>query len=99
MEVAAVVGMLAWCGDWVVTRVAVVAWLGGGAWCWRQWLRLWSRDGGGGWRVVASDIGDRIDRVIRNVFGVRRKSSPKKFSAAGGGSGGGGRRLAGGGEE
>nr|GEX48081.1 hypothetical protein [Tanacetum cinerariifolium] len=31
MEVAAAVGMLAWCGDWVVTRVAVVAWLGW--WC------------------------------------------------------------------
>nr|GFA68223.1 hypothetical protein [Tanacetum cinerariifolium] len=48
----------------------------------------WSRcgchggDGGGGWRVVASGIGDRIDRVIRNVFGVRRKSFSSAAAAA-----------------
>nr|GEX54537.1 hypothetical protein [Tanacetum cinerariifolium] len=38
-----------------------------------EWGRRW-------W--VARGIGDRIDRVIRNVFGVRRKGSPKSFLAA-----------------
>nr|GEV57540.1 hypothetical protein [Tanacetum cinerariifolium] len=51
-----------------------------------------ARRGCGGWHVVASGIGDRIDRVIRNVFGVRRKNSPEKFSGGGDGGGGSGRR-------
>nr|GFA50852.1 hypothetical protein [Tanacetum cinerariifolium] len=53
-------------------------------------LLWWGDHDGGGWRVVASDIWDRIDRVTGNIFGVRRKSSPEKFF--GGGDDGGGRR-------
>ncbi|GKG40458.1 hypothetical protein Tco_0467235, partial [Tanacetum coccineum] len=41
---------------------------------------------GWGRRVEESGCGDRIDPVMRSVFGVGRKSPPKKFS--GGGSGG-----------
>nr|GEU67812.1 ribonuclease H-like domain-containing protein [Tanacetum cinerariifolium] len=46
--------------------------------------------------VGESGVVDLVDRETGNVFGVRRKSSPKKFSDGGGGGGGGG--LAGGGE-
>nr|GEW93321.1 retrovirus-related Pol polyprotein from transposon TNT 1-94 [Tanacetum cinerariifolium] len=40
------------------------------------------------WLVVSGVVG-LIDRETRNVFGVRRKSSPKRFSDGGGGGGGG----------
>ncbi|GJS24450.1 hypothetical protein Tco_0453082 [Tanacetum coccineum] len=75
------------------------------AWC---WLGDGDEGGGGvtrlrggsrrrGRRVAASDKGDRVDRVTRNIFGVGRKSPPEKFSGggseaavvAGGGAGGG----------
>ncbi|GKG45625.1 hypothetical protein Tco_0498071, partial [Tanacetum coccineum] len=39
-------------------------------------------------RVRESDGGDRIDREMGRIFGLRRKSPPEKFSG-----GGGGRRL------
>nr|GEZ08532.1 hypothetical protein [Tanacetum cinerariifolium] len=43
--------------------------------------------GGGGsgvkWRVRASHIVDRIDRVIRVLFGFVGKSQPEKFSGGG----------------
>ncbi|GJR90399.1 hypothetical protein Tco_0214410 [Tanacetum coccineum] len=49
---------------------------------------------GGGRRVEESGCGDRIDPVMRSVFGVGRKSPPEKFSGGGAtvvaGSGGGG---------
>ncbi|GJZ18574.1 hypothetical protein Tco_0554697 [Tanacetum coccineum] len=43
------------------------------------------------WRMAASGLGDRIDRVTRSIFGFSRKSPPEKFSGgsdvvAGGGS-------------
>nr|GEZ79095.1 hypothetical protein [Tanacetum cinerariifolium] len=36
-----------------------------------------------GWRVEASDIVDRVDRVIRILFGFAGKSPPEKFSGGG----------------
>ncbi|GKC11249.1 hypothetical protein Tco_1008031 [Tanacetum coccineum] len=48
--------------------------------------------GWGGRRVEESGCGDRIDPVMRSVFGLRRKSRRKTFPAAGGG----GRVMAGG---
>ncbi|GKA22538.1 hypothetical protein Tco_0708500, partial [Tanacetum coccineum] len=48
-----------------------------GQWWW-QWVR---------WgvirRVEESGVGDRVDRVTRNDFGLRRKSPPEKFSGGG----------------
>ncbi|GKE77664.1 hypothetical protein Tco_1543784, partial [Tanacetum coccineum] len=41
-------------------------------------------------RVVASVIRDRVDPIMRSIFGVGRKNPPKKFSGGGGGAGGGG---------
>ncbi|GKG33744.1 hypothetical protein Tco_0433903, partial [Tanacetum coccineum] len=45
-------------------------------------------DGGGSGgveeRVGESDLGDRIDRLMRFIFGLGRKSPPKKFSGGGG---------------
>ncbi|GJY11448.1 hypothetical protein Tco_0379633 [Tanacetum coccineum] len=38
---------------------------------------------GGGRRVEESGCGDRIDPVMRSVFGVGRKSPPEKFSGGG----------------
>ncbi|GJW04380.1 hypothetical protein Tco_1563236 [Tanacetum coccineum] len=38
-----------------------------------------------GWRVKESDGGDRIDPVVRNIFGVGRKSHRKTFPVDGGG--------------
>ncbi|GJY79780.1 hypothetical protein Tco_0485581 [Tanacetum coccineum] len=75
---------------------------------WREWSRG-GGDGVGwhgsgvvvvtvGWwrveeRVGESDYGERVDRVTRINFGVRRKSPPEKFSGGGAtvvaGSGGG----------
>nr|GFA90057.1 hypothetical protein [Tanacetum cinerariifolium] len=43
-----------------------------------------------GRRVGASDIVDRVDRVIRILFGFAEKSKPKKFSSGGVVAGGGG---------
>ncbi|GJQ97948.1 hypothetical protein Tco_0009087 [Tanacetum coccineum] len=40
-----------------------------------------------GWRVVARDMGDWVDRVTRNLFGFGRKSPPKRISGGGGGAG------------
>ncbi|GJU23865.1 hypothetical protein Tco_1157207 [Tanacetum coccineum] len=34
-------------------------------------------------RVGASECGDRIDRVMGSIFGIRRKSPPEKFSGGG----------------
>ncbi|GJX64171.1 hypothetical protein Tco_0298514 [Tanacetum coccineum] len=49
--------------------------------------------GGVGFRRVAeSGSGDRVDRMVRSIFGLRRKSRRKTFPAAGGG----GRVMAGG---
>ncbi|GJX95729.1 hypothetical protein Tco_0351527 [Tanacetum coccineum] len=68
----------------------------------------WGDDGGGGGfgvmmmeqlrergemvRVRASGYGDRVDRVTRSHFGVRRKNPPENFSDGGavvaGGEGG-----------
>ncbi|GJY33053.1 hypothetical protein Tco_0417522 [Tanacetum coccineum] len=45
-------------------------------------------DGGVIRRVEESDMGDRIDRVVRNIFGVGRKSHRKTFPVTGGGGGG-----------
>ncbi|GJV74271.1 hypothetical protein Tco_1494266 [Tanacetum coccineum] len=62
-----------WCGDDdddVMMRVAAAAETGGG----------------GKRRVEESGCGDRIDPVMRSVFGVGRKIPPENFS--GGGSGG-----------
>ncbi|GKF64381.1 hypothetical protein Tco_0187829, partial [Tanacetum coccineum] len=39
--------------------------------------------GGGERRVEESGCGDRIDPVMRSVFGVGRKSPPEKFSDGG----------------
>nr|GEU73200.1 hypothetical protein [Tanacetum cinerariifolium] len=41
-------------------------------------------------RVAASDIVDRIDRKVGNLFGFAGKSSPEKFSGGGGVVAGGG---------
>ncbi|GJR07747.1 hypothetical protein Tco_0790399 [Tanacetum coccineum] len=48
-------------------------------------LLLWLPDGEGRRRVEESDMGDRIDRVVRNIFGVGRKSHRKTFPVTGGG--------------
>ncbi|GKA30813.1 hypothetical protein Tco_0717118 [Tanacetum coccineum] len=41
------------------------------------WQRRWRR-------VVASECGDRIDRVMGSIFGFGRKSPPENFSGGGG---------------
>ncbi|GJW87702.1 hypothetical protein Tco_0163042 [Tanacetum coccineum] len=50
----------------------------------------WQWWGGGmetaGWRVVARDVGDGVDRVTRNLFGFGRKSRQEKFPGGGGGA-------------
>ncbi|GKD23032.1 hypothetical protein Tco_1224735, partial [Tanacetum coccineum] len=43
-------------------------------------------EGEGKTRVRASEYDERVDRVTRINFGVRRKSPPEKFSGGGGGS-------------
>nr|GFB27665.1 hypothetical protein [Tanacetum cinerariifolium] len=43
--------------------------------------------GGGGWRVVESDIWDRIDRKTGIIFGFAGNARRKSFSAAAGGGG------------
>ncbi|GKG27922.1 hypothetical protein Tco_0406249 [Tanacetum coccineum] len=48
------------------------------------WVR-WVSGSGGKWRVKESDMGDRIDRVVRSIFGVGRKSHRKTFPVTGGG--------------
>nr|GEX14303.1 hypothetical protein [Tanacetum cinerariifolium] len=60
----------------------------------RRWWRLRRGDEGGGWRVVASGVVDRVDQEKGSVFGVRWKSWQEKFF---GGGNGGDRWLAGGG--
>nr|GEU79006.1 hypothetical protein [Tanacetum cinerariifolium] len=40
-------------------------------------------DGDGGWRVVASDMVDRVDRETGSLFGVRLNRSPENFSGGG----------------
>nr|GFA33827.1 RNA-directed DNA polymerase, eukaryota [Tanacetum cinerariifolium] len=62
----------------------------------------WCGSGGGGsglWmvgrRVGASDIVDRVDRVIRILFGFAGKSPPEKFFGSGVVAGGAGRRKMG----
>ncbi|GKF46497.1 hypothetical protein Tco_0136299, partial [Tanacetum coccineum] len=53
-----------------------------------RWLWWWRGFGGGDGgvirRVKESDGGDQIDPVTRSLFGLRRKSPPKKFSGGGG---------------
>ncbi|GKD67065.1 hypothetical protein Tco_1309173, partial [Tanacetum coccineum] len=46
------------------------------------WWWVWGGGGSGGMesRVGESDMGDRIDPLMRSIFGVRRKESPEKFS-------------------
>ncbi|GKF07218.1 hypothetical protein Tco_0041442 [Tanacetum coccineum] len=51
--------------------------MAGGVWWWRG---FGGGDGGVIRRVEENDMGDRIDRVVRNIFGVGRKSPPEKFS-------------------
>nr|GFC37697.1 hypothetical protein [Tanacetum cinerariifolium] len=43
--------------------------------------------GGGGWRVVESDIWDRIDRKTGIIFGFAGNARRKSFLAAAGGGG------------
>ncbi|GKA26047.1 reverse transcriptase domain-containing protein [Tanacetum coccineum] len=52
----------------------------GGVWWWRG---FGGGDGGVIRRVEESGVGDRVDRVTRNDFGLRRKSPPEKFSGGG----------------
>nr|GFC08733.1 hypothetical protein [Tanacetum cinerariifolium] len=37
-----------------------------------------ARDSGGKWRVVASDMNGRIDRIKRSIFWFRRKKPAEK---------------------
>ncbi|GJZ36767.1 hypothetical protein Tco_0582958 [Tanacetum coccineum] len=57
-------------------------------WWWVWAVVGWQRGGGGSGgvesRVGESDMGDRIDPLMRSIFGVRRKRPPKKFSGIGG---------------
>ncbi|GJT45105.1 hypothetical protein Tco_0953820 [Tanacetum coccineum] len=54
--------------------------MAGGVWWWRG---FGGGDGGVIRRVEESGVGDRVDRVTRNDFGLRRKSPPEKFSGGG----------------
>ncbi|GKF99468.1 hypothetical protein Tco_0298251, partial [Tanacetum coccineum] len=47
--------------------------------------------GGGESRVRESEGGDRIDRRMGSLFGLRRKNPPEKFSGGGATVAGGGR--------
>ncbi|GKB65416.1 hypothetical protein Tco_0921602 [Tanacetum coccineum] len=49
--------------------------------------RLWLPEEEGGRRVAASKLMDRVDRAMRNTFGLGRKTPPEKFSGGGGGGG------------
>nr|GFB71901.1 hypothetical protein [Tanacetum cinerariifolium] len=67
------------------------------AWWWLSWCSVGSGRklagkiaGGGGRRVRESGVKDRVDRVIRTVFGFAEKRSPEKFSGGGGVVAGGG---------
>nr|GEW58381.1 hypothetical protein [Tanacetum cinerariifolium] len=55
-------------------------------------VRRWSEDAGEWRRVVASDIWDRIDQKVGNIFGFAGNTRRKSFPAAAGGGGGGGWR-------
>ncbi|GJV45201.1 hypothetical protein Tco_1429737 [Tanacetum coccineum] len=48
-----------------------------------RWVAAAAETDGGGRRVEESGCGDRIDPVMRSVFGVGRKSPPEKFSGDG----------------
>ncbi|GJZ36288.1 hypothetical protein Tco_0582105 [Tanacetum coccineum] len=61
-------------------RVVVMMMMAGGVWWWRG---FGGGDGGVIRRVEESGVGDRVDRVTRNDFGLRRKSPPEKFSGGG----------------
>ncbi|GJY73352.1 hypothetical protein Tco_0477783 [Tanacetum coccineum] len=54
--------------------------MAGGVWWWRG---FGGGDGGVIRRVEESGVGDRIDRVTRNDFGLRRICPPEKFSGGG----------------
>ncbi|GKF61395.1 hypothetical protein Tco_0181449, partial [Tanacetum coccineum] len=78
-------GGAAWGEDVVVSGVESGMEMGGDVRQRRGWLLC-----GGVWVVVAwwrrveeSGCGDRIDPVMRSVFGVGRKSPPEKFSGGG----------------
>ncbi|GJV17300.1 hypothetical protein Tco_1362623 [Tanacetum coccineum] len=82
-------------GEAVVTRVvasevdSVVMWCVAGMEIMMSMVPVgWLCDGGDrrrrGRRVEESGCGDRIDPVMRSVFGVGRKSPPEKFSGGGG---------------
>nr|GFA97012.1 hypothetical protein [Tanacetum cinerariifolium] len=84
----------------VVVRVMMMGLRGDGGSVGGCWSRVAVAVGCGGfeeWRcVVASVIVDRIDRVIRILFGFAGKSPPEKFFGGGGVVAGDGGRLAGG---
>nr|GEY54740.1 hypothetical protein [Tanacetum cinerariifolium] len=67
--------------------VPAVSWTkeGGGEVAALCWWRLWWCYRWWGRRVVESGMVDLIDREMGNVFGVRRKRSPKKFFDGDGG--------------
>nr|GEU73313.1 hypothetical protein [Tanacetum cinerariifolium] len=76
---SAVAAMVVWQhGDDVVVRWCREDDVVGVKWRLWWWFRRWQR------HVVASGVVDLIDREEGNVFGVSRKSSPKKFSGGGG---------------
>ncbi|GJX14777.1 hypothetical protein Tco_0206535 [Tanacetum coccineum] len=86
-----------WGGSGVVMVIMMVArgWCHGGVGCGGTAA---GEEGEGKTRVRASEYDERVDRVTRINFGVRRKSLPEKFSGggatvmAGSGGGDGGRR-------
>ncbi|GKE93822.1 hypothetical protein Tco_1574917 [Tanacetum coccineum] len=58
--------------------------IGGRWWGWRWWCYGGEDGEVGVARVTESGIPDRIDRVMRIVFELGRKSPPEKFSGGGG---------------
>nr|GEW40209.1 hypothetical protein [Tanacetum cinerariifolium] len=82
------VAVMLWC-QWCFSMemkgvVLVVMVVGTKVEMWRLWCRGY---GGGGWRVVKSDIWDRIDRKTGIIFGFAGNARRKSFQAAAGGGG------------
>nr|GFA61930.1 hypothetical protein [Tanacetum cinerariifolium] len=63
----------------MVVMVAVVVW--------RCWWSRWRGRREEWRRVVASDIWDRVERVVGSIFGFARNAHRKTFPAAAGGGG------------